>query len=73
MHPLVTNVATFWQRVQTTLFPYLASVDLPLTPYLERLVLILEVLRVGVGVPRRGAHQPGRRRAIAGRWRGRSS
>jgi hypothetical protein len=59
MHPLITTVASFWQRVQTTLFPYLTSVDLPLTPQLERLVLILEVLRVEEGVTARRPHQPG--------------
>lgn len=53
MHPLPATVAAFWQRVQTTLFPYLTAVDVALTPPLEQLVAILEVLRVEDAVPSR--------------------
>jgi hypothetical protein len=46
LQSLVTTVAAYWQRVQTSLFPYLETAGLTLTPDLERLVAILDLLRV---------------------------
>lgn len=59
MQSLLTTVAAYWQRVQTTLFPYLQTAGLTLTPPLERLVAILDLLRVEELVPARLAHQVG--------------
>jgi hypothetical protein len=53
MQLLIRSLAAYWDRVQTTLFPYLAAVDVPLTPQLERLVAILDLLRIEEAVPRR--------------------
>jgi IS5 family transposase len=50
---LGTTIAAYWQRVQTTLFPYLATAGLTLTPVLERLVTILDLLRIEELVPAR--------------------
>jgi IS5 family transposase len=59
LQSLVTTVATYWQRVQTSLFPYLDTAGLTLTPELERLVAILDLLRVEELVPFRVARQVG--------------
>lgn len=59
MRTLVATVAAYWQHVQTTLFPYLERAGLTLTPELEHLVMILDLVRVEEGVPRPAAHQVG--------------
>ena len=59
LQSLVTTVATYWQRVQTTLFPYLETAGVSLTPELERLVAILDLLRIEEALPPRHAHPVG--------------
>lgn len=46
MDKLVATVAVYWQHVQTTLFPYLQNAGIPLTPELEQLVSLLDLLRI---------------------------
>jgi hypothetical protein len=53
LQSLVTTVAAYWQRVQTTLFPYLDTAGVALTPELEHLVALLDLLRIEELVPRR--------------------
>lgn len=58
MRKLVRSIAAYWQRVQTTLFPYLATAGLTLTPELKHLVAILDLVRIEELVPHR-VHQVG--------------
>ena len=51
MKTLGPKVAAYWQRVQTTLFPYLMTQGLALTPALNKLVAVLDLLRVEDAVP----------------------
>lgn len=51
MRKLVRSIAAYWQRVQSTLFPYLDLAGLPLTPQLQELVAILDLLRIEECVP----------------------
>jgi len=59
LQSLVTTVAAYWQHVQTTLFPFLETAGLTLTPELERLVAILDLLRIEECLPTRVAHPVG--------------
>jgi IS5 family transposase len=59
LQSLGTTVAAYWQRVQTTLFPFLETAGLPLTPELKRLVAILDLLRIEEALPPRRASQVG--------------
>jgi len=51
LQTLTTTIADYWTRVQTTLFPYLLADDLVLTPQLERLVAILDLVRIEEALP----------------------
>lgn len=59
LQSLVTTVAAYWQHVQTTLFPFLETAGLTLTPELQRLVVILDLLRIEERLPSRVTHPVG--------------
>ena len=52
MKTLTCSIAAYWQRVQTTLFPYLTTQGLSLTPELKQLVAVLDLLRIEEAVQR---------------------
>jgi len=47
------TLARYWQNIQTTLFPFLEQAGLPLTPQFQRLVAILDLLRIEELTPKR--------------------
>lgn len=53
MSSLIPTIAAYWQRVQTTLFPYLERAGLALTPQFRELVAVLDLVRIEELVPRR--------------------
>jgi IS5 family transposase len=59
MNALLTKLAKYWQHVQSSLFPYLDTMGLDLTPELRQLVAILDLLRIEELLPVRQAHQVG--------------
>jgi len=59
MNTLGPKIAAYWQRVQTTLFPYLLTAGISLTPPLRQLAAILDLLRVEELLPARLPHRVG--------------
>jgi len=59
MSMLVERIATFWDRVQTSLFPALEETGLEMTEKLYQLVTILEVLRIECFVAGPSPYRPG--------------
>ena len=59
MSMLVERIASFWDRVQTSLFPALEETGLEMTEKLYHLVAILEVLRIESMVAGASPYQPG--------------
>jgi hypothetical protein len=53
LQSLTHSIAAYWQRVQTTLFPYLLTASLTLTPEMARLVAALDLLRIEEALPAR--------------------
>jgi hypothetical protein len=51
MNPLPDRIAAYWHRVQATLFPYLETTGLVLTPALKAFVACLDLLRIEEQVP----------------------